>query len=327
MTSPSDPGPALIDQLYTTLEIEDEWSLRSSRAFTWWGDHLAQRVWAAPPREGDTSVVRVHAETAFLREVHDSPETAARLAALNRFATLSALAWKRESREVWLHAVAYVHHENVAWMRPLLAKVLALQVTQAHAEVDEACALLGGEIASSDHPGSGRRKAPDLRLEQLGAIYAREGSGESPFSEADFDALLGLEPRPWLTARREGRGLVAELPAGGDGEETATLVATADTTHPRFGSGLHLRVGPPVPAGAGMAGIAAQLNAAEAEEWTGTSFMGAWCSGHDDRLWFGVFVPATLYEPGVLARLLADAAARVRWTGAWLREQAPAGRL
>src|SRR2546422_504240 len=69
-----DIGPEVIDFVYSTLGIDDAWSVRAPRGFTWWGHRLAQRVWAEAPRVGhrtrpDCSVVRVHAETDLFRGV------------------------------------------------------------------------------------------------------------------------------------------------------------------------------------------------------------------------------------------------------------------
>jgi len=70
-----DVGPEVLDFLFDAMKIDDAWSVREPRAFAWWGHRLVQRVWAEPVRSShDHQVVRVHAATALLRNVRDTPE-------------------------------------------------------------------------------------------------------------------------------------------------------------------------------------------------------------------------------------------------------------
>jgi len=47
----SDPGLAVVEHLYKQMQIDAQWSVRQERGFTWWGDRLAQRVWASSGEE------------------------------------------------------------------------------------------------------------------------------------------------------------------------------------------------------------------------------------------------------------------------------------
>src|SRR6266540_4516156 len=109
----TDLGLQVIRSIHDALEVPAEWSLEAHRNFTWWAHRLAQHVWAEPARSSnEIEVVRIHASTDLLRKVPDAERTVEGLSALNRFATLSALVWERESAEVVLHAAAYVHARN-----------------------------------------------------------------------------------------------------------------------------------------------------------------------------------------------------------------------
>ena len=85
-----DVGPEMINTAFETNMIDDEWSIRSEREFTWWGYEQAQRVWADPPirTEGVTDT-KVHARTDVLRDVPDTEKTFHLVSLLNMTATLS----------------------------------------------------------------------------------------------------------------------------------------------------------------------------------------------------------------------------------------------
>jgi hypothetical protein len=319
-----DLGLHILRKIHDALEVPGEWTLEAHRNFTWWPHHLAQHVWAEPPRmSNEIEVARVHASTDLLRKVPDVESTVDRLSALNRFATLSALVWERESGEIVLHTAAYAHARNVAWLLPLLDAAVVLQAAEAHAQVEELAALFGAEPAESAHPSSGRRRDPDDLLDVMGNVYGRVGSDPSPFTEADFEATVQMEPRPWTEAHRDGLGFSAQLSLAGPGgagqaETHAVLQASAHTQHPRLGSGMTLRLTLPHVLGMSAAEEAAYLNLAEFREWTNSHLFGAWCKSGEDALSFVQFVPAAVYEAGLLSRLSWNLAVRGRWAASFL---------
>jgi len=317
-----DLGLTLIRSIRDALEIPAQWSLDAHRNFTWWAHRLAQNVWAEPPRSSnDVDVVRIHASTDLLKKVPDGERTVDRLSALNRFSALSALVWERESGEIMLHTAAYAHAGNVSWLLPLLKAAVVVQAAEAHAQVDELAAQFEAEPAETAHPASGRRRDPDDILDVLGNVYGRVGSVLSPFTEADFEATIQMDPRPWAKAERNGLGFSAELTlpgAPGEPEILAVVQASADTQHPRLGSGLVLRLTLPPRSGASAAEQAAALNLAEFREWTNAHLFGAWCKSGEDALSFVQFLPAAVYEAGLLPRLAWNVAVRGRWAGSYL---------
>ena len=320
-----DLGLQVLRKIHDALEVPGEWSLEAHRNFTWWAHHLAQHVWAEPPRtSNDIQVVRIHASTDVLRKVPDSEATVERLSAMNRFASLSALVWERESAEIMLHTAAYAHARNVSWLLPVLDAAVVLQAADAHAGVEELAAHFEAEPAESSHPSSGRRRDPDDVLDVVGNVYGRVGSDPSPFTEADFEATIRMEPRPWTEARQDGLGFTADLslqgPGGaGQAEVHATLQASAVTLHPRLGSGLTLRLALPHVQGRSAAEEAAYLNLAEFREWTNSHIFGAWCKSGEDALSFVQFLPAAAYEAGLLSRLAWNLAVRGRWAASYLK--------
>jgi hypothetical protein len=313
---PADLGPRVVQQLLEALQLDDGWSMRSRRSFTWWGHHLAQRVWAERPHRDGADSTRVQGTTVVLKGVRRAPQTVETIASLNRFATFSALVWNPYSGEVALHCSAYFTRDNARWLQPIFAKAITMQAAEAHVQLESLLGLLGGRPAWSDHPKRGHRYDPDSKLDVLGTVYARVGGASSPFTAADFDAILRMEQPPWASASVEGRTLTAEVPLDGAGGPRAVLTASSEGSHPQLGSGLLVRLRLPSAPALPAAELAGRLNAAEAFEWTEVNLFGAWCSGHDEHLWFALFLPAGLYEPGLLGLIVRNAVARARWGAA-----------
>jgi hypothetical protein len=333
-----DVGPEVLDFLFDAMKIDDAWSVREPRAFAWWGHRLVQRVWAEPVRSShDHQVVRVHAATALLRNVHDTPEMRARLAATNMFAHLGALNWVPETNRVMLHAAACFHSGNRPWLQPLFLAAVGTQAADAHINADGLARVLGGEPDVSPHPRSGHRREPDDLLNLIATVIAPAGAGASPWSEADFKATADMIPRPWVIANAGADGITAEFPFGGDRPaaiadrlKTALLTVSSTERHPQLGSGLLLRLQLPVNVSPeGGSDLAWMLNALETVEDANTHTLGAWClepapSGRPDAhsLTFVSFVPAAAYRKGLLDVLAMDMAIRTRWAAAARGEKA-----
>src|SRR5262245_38758296 len=110
----SSPGQRMVDHVFTTTQIDREWSVREERGFTWWPGELAQRVWAEPSRRGPVvEVCDVRAETVVLRDVEPSVELYRRLAVINAHATLSALVYDEEDRALRYACSMVIHEQNV----------------------------------------------------------------------------------------------------------------------------------------------------------------------------------------------------------------------
>lgn len=321
-----DPGLEVLQFVYTSMQIDEAWSVREPRRFTWWGHRLAQRIWAEPPRASEGfEVSRVHAETDLLRRVSGRPGLLDQLAALNRFASLSALVWDPQRSRLMLRCSVYVHAQTLPWVRELFAAAVAIQAADAHIKVAELPRLLGGEPDTSAHPTSGWRSQPDDMLNVIASMFAPQGRGPSPFTEADFKAALRLEPRPWVLATGNGAALAAEFPFWGDvpavagGGGTALLTATAKERHPQLGSGALLLLSvpsPPDPAPVDpgdAARLANDLNLAEPEAWTRAHFLGAWAVGPGRGLTYVTFLPAVVYRRGLLEAMIVSTALRTRW--------------
>jgi hypothetical protein len=324
-----DVGPEVLEFLFGAMKIDERWSVREPRAFAWWGHRLVQRVWAEPGRAShDHHVVSLHAATAVLRDVRDTPDMRARLATTNRSMSLGALTWSPESQRIVLHSAACFHAGNLPWLQPLFLAAVGLQVADAHIKADRLARVLGGEPDVSAHPRSGPRRDPDDILNVIAAVISPVGADASPWTEADFKTTAEMRPRPWVLATADASGMTAEFSFAGDlpagiagGPETALLTVSSTDRHPQLGSGLLLRLQLPFNLSKEKGSdVAWMLNVLEATEETNTHALGAWCLGsaplvHPDAnpVTFVSFIPAAAYRKGLLDVLSIEMAIRTRW--------------
>lgn len=329
-----DVGPEVLDCLFGAMNIDAQWSIREPRAFSWWGHRLVQRVWAEPARlSHDHHIVRVHATTALLRDVPDTPELRLRLAMTNSLTSLSALILKPSTNQILLYSAAYFHAENFPWLKHLFLAAVGLQVAEAHIKADSLAKTLGGEPDVSAHPQSGPRHDPDDILNVIASTFAPEGAGPSPWTESDFRATQNMAPRPWVFATSDATGLTAEFPFLSDRPaplagraETALLTVSATDRHSQLGGGLMVRLRLPLNfAQRDCAEAVCTLNSLEVSDETHTHALGAWCLGPaapgrpDTRSpAFVSFIPAVVYRKGLLDALALAMAVRAKWAAAHL---------
>ena len=293
--------------LTARMQIEAEWAVQERTSFTWWAHSLAQRVWVAEPRELQGVELRtVHIETDLLTGVPMNTSTWARLAGLNRYATLSAYVAKKADGTVRLHSSVSLTQDNYLLARAIALHAMALQMADAYAEAQELALVFGAQINATPHPRNGLRDKPDEMVEII-EVYQQRGEGESPFSTDEIAELVHLEPRPWVMAANEPQQLLADLEFATDMH--ARLELDASERHPSLGSGLGLRLALPVePDDA----IAQKLNANETLE-PDAHQLGAWCVDPERGLMFTGFVPAAAYAPGLSRALAYHLSAKNEW--------------
>ena len=298
--------------LTARMQIEAEWALQEQTSFTWWAHRLAQRVSVAPPRDVMGVAVRtVHIETDLLAGVPMTTSTWARLASINRFATLSAYVASQQDGTIRLHASVSLTPDNWLLARSIALHAMALQMADAFAEAEELAGAFGARVDASGHPRQGIREQPD---EMVGVIeiYQQRGEGASPFTADELAELVQLEPRPWLMASNDLHRLDADL-AFATGMHARLELSTEDR-HPSLGSGLQLRLLLPVEPDDQ---IAQKLNANECLE-PDAHQLGAWCVDEDRGLVFTAFVPAAAHAPGLARALVYHLSAKNEWARALL---------
>jgi len=314
----TDVGPQIIDAVYQGMGIDQAWSVREARGFTWWGHRLGQRIWAEPARDSDGfAVVRLSAETAVLRNVPNTRELADRLAGFNHHASMSAFVWDPTQASISLRCAAYAHPETAESVKGLFLAACGLQAADAHIKADPLAQLLGGHPAVSEHPLSGPRPKPDNMLSVIEQLFAPRGAGPGPFSHEEFAAAARSRVLPWTDPQAKGltlRGIVrsADRPSG-----TGLLTMSGDSRHPQLGSGLLSVLSIPIEYEPDMLlAVSHELNLAEATTATARSyFFGAWCPEPKPRqgLAFASFIPTASCRPGLLDAIGLSMAARAAW--------------
>ena len=294
------------------MQIEAEWAVQQQSSFTWWAHTLAQRVWVAPPREVMGVAVRtVHIETDLLADVPMTTSTWARLAGVNRFATLSAYVADQQQRTIKLHASVSLTPDNWLLARSIALHAMALQMAETFAEAGELAEAFGARVDATPHPQRGVRERPDEMVGVL-EVYQQRGEAESPFTAEEIAELVHLEPRPWVMAANELHRLDADLAFASDLH--ARLELDAAEAHASLGSGLRMRLLLPLEPDDQ---IAQKLNASERLE-PDAHQLGAWCIDEDKGLMFTGFVPAAAHIPGLARALVYHLSARNEWARALL---------
>lgn len=314
--SPADPGRATIEWLYREqLRIDDEWAVRTPAGFTWWADRHAQTlavVGEETDADGDVACL-VSVRTALLRNL-DLDERA--LAAIQELMGLAAMAgpvWDAETRSLDLCSLVRVHAGNQAWLRQLISVAAVLQIHDARALAGPLAAALGAEEATSTHPTSGPRPAPDeLATAVVPNVLIPQGALPSKWSAAELAELHAsyLGEPPAIDASVVGSSCSVELPFGG---ATSLCRLHADEAHPLCGNGLLLIQSFPLDDHSDADGtrLALELNAVQlAAEPAGYGF-GSFLY-RDDCLHFTGFLPNVTYRPGLLPNLYFSAAQRAR---------------
>lgn len=298
--------------LTARMQIEAEWAVQERTSFTWWAHTLAQRVWVAEPRELQGVELRtLHIETDLLADVPMTTSTWARLANMNRFASLSAYVADTSSGVIHLHSSVSLTADNFLLARSIALHAMALQMADAYAEAAELAEAFGGRLNATPHPRGGLRDRPDEMVGILD-VYQQRGEEESPFDADEIAELVHTEPRPWLMAANQPHRLDADLDFATDAH--ARLELDASERHASLGSGLQMRLLLPIePDDA----IAQKLNASECLE-PDAHQLGAWCVDPERGLTFTGFIPAAAHTPGLARALVYHLSAKNEWARAIL---------
>jgi len=298
--------------LTARMQIEAEWAVQEKTSFTWWASSLRQRVWMAEPREFQgVPLTTLHVETDLIAGVPMDDSTWERLAAVNRFASLSAHVADPAAGTIALHSSVSLTEDNYRLAQTIALHAMALQMADAFAEAAELAQAFGGEVAASPHPTRGLRLTPDEMVGIL-EIYQQRGAAESPFSPEELARLVQVEPRPWVLAANDVHRIDADLEFA-DGVN-ARLELDADTRHPSLGSGLQMRLKLPVEPDVM---VAQRLNANERLE-PDAHQLGAWCVDEEHGLMFTGFVPAAAWVPELSRSLVYHLSAKNEWARALL---------
>lgn len=299
--------------LTARMQIEAEWAVQEKTSFTWWASSLRQRVWVTPPREFQgVSLTTLHIETDLISDAPMDESTWIRLAAVNRFASLSAHVADPAAGTISLHSSVSLTADNYRLAQTIALHAMALQMADAYAEAAQLAKAFGGQVAAAPHPIQGMRTTPDEMVGIL-EIYQQRGEADSPFTPEELAQLVHVEPRPWLLAANDTHRIDANLDFAA-GDVHARMELDAEAKHPSLGSGLLMRLKLPVepdPA------VAQRLNANECLE-PDSHQLGAWCVDDEHGLMFTGFIPAAAWVPELSRALVYHLSAKNEWARALL---------
>lgn len=327
----TDIGNRLVNNLFEQMMVDDQWSVRSERGFTWWAYRLAQHIEVSPPvstEDGELSTVRIWTDVA--KSIGPASNPPKMLSLANMQETLNALVWDRSDGTVTECCTAIVHEGNIGWLSKVLATTAILQNTAAHSRAHAIADVCGGTPAASVHPTSGERPEMDEILNVPGQVIARAGAGPSRFEGPAMQGLEGFLEQMRFMGSADATGLTCEVPftgnrpvvmliASGVSEpETSVVQLFADVAHPEFGSGVLTLMRLPVNfEPARVATVANDLNSAESHGDSGAPLLGAWCPDPNDEdgktLSFCSFLPNILAGPGMLENQVLYQAARSKF--------------
>jgi len=327
-----DLGMDAVDRIHREMQIDEPWTLREERGFTWWGAWIRERVWTGDAvRSRGETLWHVRAVTPTFRDLPDEPATYAAVIDMNLLQPMSAFVFDPDDGTVSARCGVFVYGAVAPWLSTWLLTAVGLQASMAWlaAGSDAAAGLVRDDLP---HPQAGPRRDPDDMLNVAMGLPAMP----SPVTVAVLEAAAAELAAEGVTASfdPETDSLLAACPMGPD---QAAMWGVRSAEHPFLGPGAVTRLGLPEVVGPRRgAWLANALNAAESADWRGEDrphALGAW--KFDGRqLYHDTFLPGVLLgrldldDAILLARnLLAWGMVRARFAGErlpWLETAATA---
>jgi hypothetical protein len=285
------------------LQVDAEWSVKSSNGFTWWADRHAQTieiVGSETDESGETAFL-ISARTEMLRnlELTDRAATAIN-GLLMGYASMAGPVYDEKTETLSLCSLMRVHESIREWMNPLISMASVLQIAEARIMAPELAKFLGAQSAESGHPVNGERPLPDELAEIVTNLVAPVGKQPPKWAQKEFGSAVKdhMQRPPCLLATNGPLGFTAEFPCV---KGTSLFRGTCREPHPRYGNGLLLiqsfRAGNLSEEEAIR--LALSLNASElTKNPTGYGF-GSFCH-NDGCIHFTSFLPNAAHRPGLL---------------------------
>jgi hypothetical protein len=306
-----DVGERLVERLYSMSQVDDKWSMRTNRGFSWWAGDLAQHVWADQPVQVDGSTrSRVHVRTDVITGFNGTERQLQVLGALARFATLSGwLRHPQDASRLQLAAAISVGEESLDFLSSLLSFAGAVQAAEAHIMIPLFENSADWAVARTNHPSTGHRSYPDDMLEMIEHMPMK--SAASRWAGSDMLAVLELLQRPpCILATGDATGVAAEFSFPALSGSSLLQISTRET-HPRLGAGCLFRLTLPITDHRPNAIVQAlELNEREATEHN--HLLGSWCPS-EHGLTYVSFLPNVAFNPGALTHMARSLMYRVQW--------------
>ena len=262
----ADLGIVAVDRTHLEMQVDERWTLREGRGFTWWGAWVRQRVWsgAALWSLGET-VWSVRARTPLFRDVPDEPATYTMLGQLNELQPMSAMVFDPEDGTISARCGVFVYEGASEWLTRWFMNAAALQSSMAW--------LAGLSDGAKDrtldtepHPVSGQRMDPD---DMLNLALANPPRIPAPLSRTHLRRIAkALEADGYAATVTPGQdALIADC---GMDKQRAAYWGLRMVKHYMLGSCVTTRLQLMRDLGPLRGGwIANALNASEVADWAG----------------------------------------------------------
>ena len=297
--------------------IDEDWTIRTPRGFSWLGHRLAQSVEASPLFESLGMVVSViGARIRIVEDVHGSPDVVHQvLADLNSRAVGAAYVYWPDQRSVEVSLAHVVHHDTLVFRPKQIAAFAILSLCEAEREADNLAGRLGGRAVRETHPQLGVRTVPDDML-NVEAVFQRDGAAPSRFAVShELQSIVDhVRGTPFASMGATAGGVCVEVPLG---NATTLIELRTDVPHPHLGSGLSVKT--VLPFGethADLAAFAGRLGRGQSQTAEGVGGLGAWgvrTTNGRQHATYSRFVPNSMHSPGFALDVAMGEINRARW--------------
>ena len=328
----TDVAQQLLGNVFKTLQIDEAWSIREGRSFSWIAHRLEQKVTAHRPVEDDGfTLYKIVAETLVVEGVQATEsEVNAELSELNRLAFGSAYSFDPKNKTIRATTSTWVHDETAGWRGRLFEMFCMGQLCFAETEADFLADRCKGIVARREHPTSGERQLPDDMLHLIEDFFVPGGYAANQFENPfEFEALADTAKiTPFLaTLGADANGIALERCFG---DWTAISILTSSIKHRRVGSGLTtlIQLQNQITEEDGYS-ICAVLNRKEKEEGSFTPHFGAWCvdksPNGNPKITYKGFYPSLAYQNGLILDMGMMCSRRMVWADQALNAQPTRG--
>ncbi|OLE11692.1 MAG: hypothetical protein AUG89_09270 [Acidobacteria bacterium 13_1_20CM_4_56_7] len=192
MSQPPDVGQQTLDVIFEMLKIDEPWSWRQPRGFSWIAHRLAQAVEASSVFESrGMAISRIISRVTVVEDVELTDRAAEKLVAhLNHLAVGSAYVYLPDKRSLEAILGHNVHAEMLRDRSREIGAYQILQLALAEHQAESLADMLRGKVARRQHPSSGERVDPDDMLNVVPRVYLPAGAQQSSFAdEAEIEKV------------------------------------------------------------------------------------------------------------------------------------------
>jgi hypothetical protein len=302
--------------------MDDRFIVEEENGFTYWAGDFATRVFTdIGVFRASQSVYRVTAETDLLKGRGHVRELALALEEEMDQCSFSGPVYDQVSDTFRMYTAVYATSDH-DWLKKTFSAALALQIAEANDMARRLSQKFKTTSATSAHPQSGIRTAPDPVLSIAYSLFHPSGDHPSAWENVpeweQAGWILEREARNYTGDRKTHLTAEFDWACGGDDGMNATI--RTDDPHPKLGNGLHVTLTVPMRLSAEAIGhLVLDLNTNERLEYKRCHTLGSWCA-HDGKLAFREFVPNSLYAPEYLEEVCVNVCTRAIWANEWFYE-------